>query len=256
MLTEMYSMLMTWRLFSLIATTFLFILWTASAEAHSVEAKAYVTEINQQSNVPDYISQAKVAVKKYYPQYEVYFETILNSIKRIEKEYIDLLNKEIHKNLIIFTEELKTEKDINTTVLMVIEKLIWGNTFCNAKDIIIIDKNEWYDLREWIAWEIISDINVTLSKKLKNQYILMNQQQELTKRVSELYKKEHLTKSEIIELLNIIEELYIITEKINNFDHNKIKKIFSFYESMTKELWRQPNETWKKIIKWLKDHQE
>jgi DNA-directed RNA polymerase specialized sigma subunit len=64
----------------------------------------------------------------------------------------------------------------------------------------------------------------------------MNQQQELTKRVSELYKKEHLTKSEIIELLNIIEELYIITEKINNFDHNKIKKIFSFYESMTKEL--------------------
>jgi hypothetical protein len=25
---------------------------------------------------------------------------------------------------------------------------------------------------------------------------------------------------------------------------------------MTKELWRQPNETWKKIIKWLKDHQE
>ena len=84
MLTEMYSMLMTWRLFSFIATSFLFILWTASAEAHSVEAKAYVTEINQQSNTPDYYSIAEAGVKKYYPEYEEYFKGIIKEIKNEE----------------------------------------------------------------------------------------------------------------------------------------------------------------------------
>jgi len=129
MLTEMFSMLMTWRLFSFIATTFLFILWTASTEAHSVEAKAYVTEINQQSNVPDYISQAEVGVKKYYPEYEEYFKGIIKDIKWLWDYEQYLFNKETNRNLLNAWGLLKNEKEIITTVLISIEKVNWKEDF-------------------------------------------------------------------------------------------------------------------------------
>ncbi len=129
MLTEMYSMLMTWRLFSFIATTFLFILWTASAEAHSVEAKAYVTEINQQSNTPDYYSIAEAGVKKYYPEYEEYFKGIIKDIKWLWDYEQYLFNKETNRNLLNAWGLLKNEKEIITTVLISIEKVNWKEDF-------------------------------------------------------------------------------------------------------------------------------
>jgi hypothetical protein len=39
------------------------------------------TQNVEQTNVPDYISQAEVGVKKYYPQYEEYFKGIIKEIK-------------------------------------------------------------------------------------------------------------------------------------------------------------------------------
>lgn len=120
---------MTWRLFSLIATTFLFILWTTSTEAHSVEAKAYVTEINQQSNTHDYYSIAEAGVKKYYPQYEEYFKGIIKGVKSLWKYEEYLFNDEIDRNIINAWSLLKNEKEIVTTILISLEKGNWKKEF-------------------------------------------------------------------------------------------------------------------------------
>lgn len=155
MLTEMFSMLMTWRLFSFIATTFLFILWTASTEAHSVEAKAYVTEINQQSNVPDYYSIAKDGVKKYYPEYEEYFKEIIKII-RSKKYEAYILNDEIDVNITISWDLLENEKETIATLLISLEKVVWKRTF--KSKIWISDNSD------------INDISNDITKWFKERY--------------------------------------------------------------------------------------
>ena len=194
MLTEMYSMLMTWRLFSFIATTFLFILWTASAEAHSVEAKAYVTEINQQSNVPDYISQAQTAVKKYYPEYEEYFKGIIKDIKWLWNYEQYLFNKETNRNLLNAWGLLKNEKEIITTVLISIEKVNWKEDF--KKGIWISEDSNIND----VSNDIIEWFFRKHERTIKN---LENYEQEIN----------NLTKKGETQWINLSNEYISITEK-------------------------------------------
>jgi hypothetical protein len=49
--------------------------------SYSLPYQSPRTQNVEQTNVPDYISQAEVGVKKYYPQYEEYFKGIIKEIK-------------------------------------------------------------------------------------------------------------------------------------------------------------------------------
>jgi hypothetical protein len=51
------------------------------ASSYSLPYQSPRTQNVEQTNVPDYISQAEVGVKKYYPQYEEYFKGIFKEIK-------------------------------------------------------------------------------------------------------------------------------------------------------------------------------
>ena len=93
------------------------------ASSYSLPYQSPKTQNVEQTNVPDYISQAKVAVKKYYPQYEEYFKPIFNKIDKIDKSLIEIINKYLDNAIKKSKDKLKTEKHIYTMVLMTIEKL-------------------------------------------------------------------------------------------------------------------------------------
>ena len=250
MLIEMYSMLMTWRLFSFIATTFLFILWTASAEAHSVEAKAYVTEINQQSNVPDYISQAQVAVKKYYPQYEEYFKPIFDQISKLDQEYINVINNKIDRITKHPKEIWTSEKDIYTTILMTLEKLTWENTFCNDDDLAKIIEEK--DYKEWAAKAIAHSIKKWLEKRKNELEIIMEKWREMAERMRTIWNKNDLTREDDEELLVIIEDMYNLIENTEFIKDKRNKPIFKEYLSRCKDIGRSPK---KEIVEWVKKNE-
>lgn len=241
MLTEMYSMLMTWRLFSFIATSFLFILWTASAEAHSVEAKAYVTEINQQSNTPDYYSIAEAGVKKYYPEYEEYFKGIIKQIKWAWRYEEYLLNKEIKSNLWISWSLLKNEKETITTILISLEKAVWKK---DLKTKIWISEDS--DINE-ISDDII-DWYITKYERIKKN--LKNFEQE----VDNLIKKWETQWIDIwIEYISISEKymrifisLYIEFGFIK--DSKSAQEWVKQYIETIKETGRTPNKIGQRYI--------
>jgi hypothetical protein len=85
---------------------------------------------------PDYVGQAPADVHKYYPQYEEYFKTVFDKIKTLKPHSIALLNEEIHENMELFEEDIKSEKDKRTIILMALEMLIVGKKeFTKAKDV-------------------------------------------------------------------------------------------------------------------------
>ena len=232
---------MTWRLFSLIATTFLFILWTASAEAHSVEAKAYVTEINQQSNTPDYYSIAEAGVKKYYPEYEEYFKGIINQIKWSWKYEEYLFNKEIDKNLVISWGLLKNEKEVITTILISLEKSVW------KKDL----KTKYWISEDSNINEISNDIIDWYYRKheriIKN---LKNFEQEIDNLIKKgenewiSISNEYITICE--KYMQLLKDLYIEFGEIrkSKYAQEWVKQ----YIETIKETGRTPNKIGQKYI--------
>ncbi len=211
-----------------------------------------MTENVEQSNVPNYINQAKVAVRKYYPQYEEYFKGIFEKINKLEQEYINVINYNIDR-IIKDTKEIWTsEKDIYTTILMTLEKLTWENTFCNDSD---IAKNiEGRDIKEWAAKAIVHFIKKWLEKRRNELEIIMDKWRKMTERMKEISKKNNITREDSEELLNIIEDMYNLIENTEFIKDKRNKPIFEEYLKRCKALWRTPNETTKKIIKWLNDN--
>ena len=90
-------------------------------------------------------------MKKYYPQYEEYFKPIFTRTYKLSTSSQNLINKKIQENFDLFDEELTSEKDKITTILLVLEKVI-----SNQNELSNSIKNK--DLIE-IASEISNDIN-------------------------------------------------------------------------------------------------
>ena len=89
-----------------------------------------------QQSIPNYVGQAPSDVHKYYPQYEAYFKTIFDKINTLKPHSITLLNEEIHETMELFEEDIKSEKDKRTIILMALEMLIVGKKeFTKAKDV-------------------------------------------------------------------------------------------------------------------------
>jgi hypothetical protein len=79
-----------------------------------------------QSSTPDYIQKAKVGLTQYYPQFKDYFEPIFARTFKLSTSSQNIINTKIHENFDLFDEELPTEKDKVTTILLVLENVISG----------------------------------------------------------------------------------------------------------------------------------
>ena len=204
--------------------------------------------------MPDYYNKAKTAVRKYYPKYEEYFKEIFNSTDRLNKQLIDVINYNLDNGIKKSKDEIKTEKQIYTVILMTIEKINWKNALSNNKS--IAENEEERENEESIATAITKYIKKWFEEKRDEAYKNLEKQKRITERIKDLLKKDILTREDTEELLDIIEELFKQIENTEYINDKSVKYVLNEYYRRSKDIWRQPNETWKKIIKWLKDHQE
>ena len=82
-----------------------------------------MTENIEQASVPNYIAQAEAGVKKYYPQYVEYFKPIFTRTYKLSTSSQNIINTKVQENFELFDEELPSEKDRITTILLVLEKI-------------------------------------------------------------------------------------------------------------------------------------
>lgn len=218
---------------------------------------APMTENIEQATVPNYINQARNWVRKYYPQYEEYFRPIFKRINNLWENNIKLINTKINENFLIFEDEIKSEKDKITTTLIVLEKIIWTNSFYKSKEIEKIDPNEWYDIREGIATEIIWEINIKLSQKLKENKEKLeatnSRKEELNKQIAEINNLNNKLRSignNNTDNERILNEVEIFFEKVDSQRIRESKAMQNFIESylnINKRIGRTPKKWWKKI---------
>ena len=241
---------------------------------------APMTENVEQTTVPNYINQAQNWVKKYYPKYEEYFRPIFKELKWMSQTTNNIFNKKIHENFDIFEEELTTEKDKYTTILIAIDDILWEKIFINWKK--TIDTKEWEDLLKSIASEITSDIKVQFSKNLReSRQRLANEKDRLANEKDRLAnekdrlanekdrlanEKDRLAKTQeklakirriredIVnsnnpqQNLKSIEELFKITEINELKSNNTIQEIVKYYISIWNKINWTPSTLWKKFI--------
>ena len=108
----------------IIAWSLLFAICTYPAKAAEVSyncSASPIVENVEQQTTPDYMSQVEAGLKKYYPQYADYFVTTLETIHTIPASIKNKINTIIEENFEIFEDDIKTEKDKITTILMFYE---------------------------------------------------------------------------------------------------------------------------------------
>ena len=108
----------------IIAWSLLFAICTYPAKAAEISfncSASPIVENVEQQTTPDYMSQVEAGVKKYYPQYADYFVTIIGTISKIPTNIKNKINTIIEENFEIFEDDIKTEKDKITTILMFYE---------------------------------------------------------------------------------------------------------------------------------------
>lgn len=197
--------------------------------------------------MPDYISQAQTAVKKYYPEYEEYFKPIFTRTYKLSESSQNIINKKIHENFDLFEEELPSEKDKITTILLVLEKIIsWQDQL--SKEIKWSAKGR--DLIE-IAEEIWNDANQQArADRDKNQekINLIQKRNSKLNEIKELTKTNEISKEIMDKIVDKIEEYFTLFETEEIKQNIWLQKIVEQYINCTKKINRTPSSIWKIFI--------
>ena len=196
-----------------------------------------------QQSIPNYVGQAPADVHKYYPQYEAYFKTIFDKINTLKPHSITLLNEEIHETMELFEEDIKSEKDKRTIILMALEMLIVGKKeFTKAKDVQGAQGDNDY------KFEIAESIEDGATRKAKWE------REQSQKELEQSQKRYDRIKAKNAK----IEELIAITKRVNDQGANKegmeqiTKKIEEYFALFSDEELKadlEQNEGIAKIIK-------
>ena len=211
------------------------------ASSYSLPYQSPRTQTVEQTNVPDYISQAEAGVKKYYPQYEEYFKGIIKEIKLFWDYEKYLLNKEIKKSLILLWEWLD-ENEIITSIL------IWFEN--------IADKEE-FKVKKWISKNDIKyKIWEQISEWFYNVYTIESKNIEGFKKEIELlnWKSESIWINEIENEYIQISEKYMQLLKnwlLNYWELRRTKGAqnwIKWYIEMIKRSNRTPNKIGQRYI--------
>lgn len=229
------------------------------------------TDSQTQQSIPDYVGQAPADVHKYYPQYEEYFKTIFDKMKVLKPHSIAMLNEEIHENMELFEEDIKSEKDKRTIVLMALEMLIVGKKeFTKAKDVQGPQGDNDY------KYEIAESIEDGATRKaLKNRDEALKNRDEAVKNRDEAVKNRDRTIArsakleEVIALIYRLDEQGTIREEMDKIlkgleeffalhndeeiytelkQNGTLVKIIGLYDTYNKKIGRTPSALGQKII--------
>lgn len=217
-----------------------------------------------QQSIPNYVGQAPADVHKYYPQYEAYFKTIFDKMKVLKPHSIALLNEEIHENMELFEEDIKSEKDKRTIILMALEMLIVGKKeFTKAKDVQGAqgDNDYKYEIAESIEdgatrkakWESEQSIKELQQTKMKLERVTANNEKlkELIALINRV-NDQGANKEGMEQITKKIEEyfaLYNDAELKADLEQNQgIAKIIKQYINYNKRIGRTPSPLGQKFI--------
>ena len=214
-----------------------------------------------QSSTPDYIQKAKVGLTQYYPQFKDYFEPIFARTLKLSTSSQNIINTKIHENFDLFDEELPTEKDKVTTILLVLENVISGqdqlsksiNNTTRGKDLIAI------------AEEISNDINQQARDDRNQAKAEIDQAKaeiEQTKQRTNLIKRRTNKLNEIINYINSneikketigkivdkMEEYFTLFEIEETQNNIGLQAILKHYINLTKQINRRPSALGQKFI--------
>lgn len=201
-----------------------------------------MTENVEQNSVPNYVNQAQIAVKKYYPQYEEYFKDIINKIQNIWWYGNYLLNKEIKKQIWISWWLLTNEKDISTTILISFENIIWKQDF--KKNIWITNNDNKY----FVAKNITERFYNNYEKQIKNiknferDFSIMSTKVE-TKWIDEI-ENEYIELSE--KYMPLLKDRLISYWELSK--SKEIQKWIELYINIIKRGAKNPSQIWQKYI--------
>ena len=208
----------------------------------------------------DYVAQAQVNIKKYYPQYEEYFKPIFAATDNLSLSgWNKIINDKIHENFAIFDDELTTERDRCTTILTVLDDLLGDSTFINSKK--MIDSSDGEGLIIAIASEISSDIKVQCSRELRSsREELASSREELAKereklsKINEVSDKIKAIKEKVEnnnntkEILQAVEELFEVSEVSGVKDSPGTQEIIKYYISLSNKINHTPSANAQKFI--------
>lgn len=236
------------------------------------------TEQVEEMKAPDYVSQAPEKLKEYYPNYTEHFAKIFEVVKNTHPEVIRVINEKLKESLGTFSEDIKTDKDKRTAVLMFMEIAYPDTKFTKENEQLDADG---LDMRQVVATETLDELNYHFKKKGEKV------DEEDTKSKEELQKvKEEVKATE--EKLKATEEKHKRTQQkleevkaqservnkkreetiegterlINEIDPQLVKivpqvqELVRYYEKLCKENGRTPIPKAQKMIDMLPEHQK
>lgn len=217
-----------------------------------------------QQSIPNYVGQAPADVHKYYPQYEAYFKTIFDKMKTLKPHSIALLNEEIHEDMVLFEEDIKSDKDKRTIVLMALEMLIVGKKeFTKAKDVQGAQGDNDYNFL------IAEDIEENATRRARKERDQAVKELEQTLKTGERLKAKNAKLDELIAIANRVndqgankEGMEQITKKMEEYfalfsdeelkadleQNQGITKIIKQYINYNKKIGRTPSPLGQKFI--------
>ena len=252
------------------------------ASSYSLPYQSPRTQNVEQTNVPDYISQAQTAVKKYYPEYEEYFKPIFTRTYKLSTSSQNLINKKIQENFDLFEEELTSEKDKVTTILLVLENVISGqdqlsksiNNTAKGKDLIEIaeeisndankqaraDRDQARADRDQARAETEqaradrdqarAETEQARADREKNQQriALIQERNNKLNEIKEVINSNGISKETIGKIADKIEEYFTLFEIEETQNNIGLQTILKQYINITKQINRRPSPLGQKFI--------
>ena len=221
-----------------------------------------------QSSTPDYIQKAKVGLTQYYPQFKDYFEPIFTRTFKLSTSSQNIINTKIHENFDLFDEELPTEKDKVTTILLVLENVISGqdqlsksiNNTAKGKDLIEIAEEISNDANQQAradrdqaraeTAQARAETEQARADREKNQQriALIQERNNKLNEIKEVINSNGISKETIGKIADKIEEYFTLFEIEETQINIGLQAILKQYINITKQINRRPNALGQKFI--------
>ena len=191
--------------------------------------------------------KAKIGLNQYYPQFKDYFEPIFTRTFKLSTSSQNIINTKIHENFDLFDEELPTEKDKVTTILLVLENVISGqdqltksiNNTTRGKDLIAI------------AEEISNDINQQAKAEIEQTKQHTNLIKRRTNKLNEIINyinSNEIKKETIGKIVDKMEEYFTLFEIKEIKEDQWLQKIIMHYINYTRQINRVPSKLGENFI--------
>ena len=220
-----------------------------------------MTENIEQASVPNYIAQAEAGVKKYYPQFEEYFKPIFTRTYKLSTSSQNIINTKVQENFELFDEELPSEKDRITTILLVLEKIFsWQNK--------LFLEQKWsakgrglIEIAEEISNDAVQQARAETAKaraetakareeaaKARAETVKLEQRANKLNEIRDYINSNEINKKTMEGITIKIEEFFNLYEIKEIKEDQQLQKMIEQYINYTKQINRTPSKLWQEFI--------